>query len=748
MPDETGQKLYDALREKLLRQRHPDGAALYAPEDMESIDAAYRVAAQAHDGCRESGEPYISHPIAVSGILADIRMDTVGLVAALLHDVVEDTRVTNKDIQRQFGKDVAEIVEGLTKIQKLNFDTEEDAQAENVRKMLLAMYQDIRVIVIKLADRLHNMRTLQYKKDPQKRRDIAKETYNIFAKIADRLGMRFIKEELEDLSLRYLDGYAYNEIEQTLALDGEQRERQLAQIRLRVQTFLQETLHTPLLLSAEEVGKKEGFFLQGRVKSIAGIFHKMYEQHKTFHEINDVYAVRVILRTVQDCYVVMGLIQQVFKPVAGRTKDYIATQKANGYQSIHLTLLCENGTRFELQIRTWEMHLNAEYGVAAHWMYKLGLKEEHTAWVKQITEIPEDSGNTLEILESIKRDISPDETIYVMTPKLTVLNLPAGSTVIDFAYAVHTDVGHTMSSAEVDDRIVPFTYALHSGEVCKINRASTPQCRREWMHIARTTRARNKISSWFRKEKKEENITEGRIIVQRELRHSMIRLDSETVESIILDIISRKSFHDAEDFYAAIGYGGVNFNNYIPRFREEHLKRQKQLAAAAPLPTPETHRRKETADESGVIVDGLSGMKVTLSPCCAPMPGDPIIGHTTRFDGVKIHASDCVNVPQDVLASGDGRWLPVHWGAETDKTYAANLVVQCHDGIGRANEIFSVISGTNINILSNRFDVPGAGDLFTMYTTVQVADRTELARLIRRLQVIPSVENVYRKGRR
>ena len=585
--------------------------------NMEMIDKAYQLANGAHQGqMRLSGEPYIIHPLAVSCILVELGMDSESVVGGLLHDVVEDTDYTLEDIRKLFNQEVANLIDGVTKLGKIPYSSREEQQAENIRKMLIAMSEDIRVIIIKLADRLHNMRTLQFK-PPQKQRDTALESMEVYAPIAHRLGIRAVKEELEDLSLRYLDPVAYREIEDTLEMQSKDRiafiDRTKEEIRQRVSEMI------------------PNVYLEGRVKSINGIFRKMFIQGKTMEEIFDVYAVRVIVDTVTDCYNVLGLIHDMFQPIPNRFKDYISTPKPNMYQSLHTTVLSKDGIPFEVQIRTWEMHYTAEYGIAAHWKYKLGMTrgnsvDERLVWIRQMLENQKDNEDATDIVRAIKSDLAPEE-VFVFTPKGQVISLPAGSTVIDFAYAIHSAVGNRMTGAKVNKRIVPIDYKVKTGEIIEI--LTTKEVgrgpSRDWLKIVKTSEARNKIRQWFKKERREENIVEGRAELEREFRRNNIELSDELLQNLMDTVGKRNSCATLDDLYAAIGYGGIQLWKVMPRIRDEYNKAKKAAAAlenSQPVqqPTPAPVKTKNAV--GGVLVEGVDNCLIKFSKCCNPLPGD------------------------------------------------------------------------------------------------------------------------------
>ncbi len=559
-PDELYGKLIKLVRENMTEN------------DVSLVEKAYFIAKKAHEGqFRFSGEPYIIHPVSVAIILYNLGMDGESMAAALLHDVVEDTDMTKENIQEEFGEDVANLVEGVTKLGKVPIFTKEEQQAENVRKMLMAMSQDIRVIIIKLADRIHNMRTLSFMR-PDKRREKAQETLEIYAPIAHRLGIRGVKEELEDLAISYLDPVAYKEIRDRLEQQQSKRKEYLDSIQKKISERIK--LVVP------------NASISGRIKSVHGIYRKMYMQGKSFDEIYDIYAVRIIVDDVIDCYNCLGIIHDMFKSIPGRFKDYISTPKANMYQSLHTTVIGDEGIPFEVQIRTWEMHRTAEYGVAAHWKYKLGMSgrqkfEEKFSWIRQLLESQNVSENPQDIVNTIKTDLVQEE-VFVFTPKGTVINLPAGATVVDFAYAIHSAVGNRMVGAKVDGRIVPIDYVVKTGEIVEIITSSQQNKgpSRDWLKFVKTSGARNKIRSWFKKERREENILEGKMEVEREFKRNFIRLNDQQFDKFILEVAQRQRFNSADDFFAAIGYGGVSINKMMPHIKDEYVKEFKQTEPA------------------------------------------------------------------------------------------------------------------------------------------------------------------------
>ena len=626
--------------------------------DTDRIMAAYQVAKEAHkDQRRRSGEPYISHPVAVAIILVGLGMDTETLVAALLHDVVEDTATTGESIEKQFGEDVALMVNGVTKLGQVPFSTREEQQAENVRKMLLAMAQDVRVIIIKLADRLHNMRTLE-SMPPQKQRDKSLETMEVYAPLAHRLGLKLVKEELEDTALRFLDPAAYSEIESQLILRKDERDKFLSMIRERLTERLNaEGMH---------------FYLESRVKSIYGIYRKVYIQGRDFDEIFDVYALRVIVDTVNECYNVLGVVHDMFRPIPNRFKDYISTPKANMYQSLHTTVLDKEGIPFEIQIRTWDMHYIAEYGVAAHWKYKAGLSgkdslEEKLAWVRQLLEAQQESDDVEDIVRTIKTDIAPEE-VFVFTPKGDVISLPSGSTIIDFAYAIHSAVGNRMMGAKVDGRIMPIDTVVKTGMIIEIITGNTKGPNRDWLKVVKTSEARNKIRAWFKKEKREENIAAGREELEKEFRRSSISLTEQQEEEFLAYLAEKQQMKNVDDFLAAIGYGGISLAKIAPRIKTDYVKMFRTSEAEKAAQDLPKLVQKKSKVSSGVIVEGLDSCLVKFAQCCNPLPGDEIIGFITRGSGVSIHKLDCPNVINSMKdPEQQSRWVAAEWADTTQR---------------------------------------------------------------------------------
>ena len=706
----------------------------YTEEEIANVKKAYELAAKVHKGQKRlSGEPYIMHPLSVALILARLGMDDASIIAAILHDTVEDTELTNDEIKKEFGDTVAELVDGVTKIGRVPLQTKEEQQAENIRKMLIAMSRDIRVIIIKLADRLHNMRTLMYKPE-QRRRDIALETIEIYAPIAHRLGIRPIKEELEDLSISYLDPVAYNDIGKALEQQSKSRNEFLADIKARIEERIKTVV--------------SGAQVSGRIKSVHGIYRKMYMQNKNFDEIYDIYAVRIIVDSVIDCYNCLGVIHDMFKPIPGRFKDYISTPKPNMYQSLHTTVLGKEGIPFEVQIRTWEMHHTAEYGIAAHWKYKLGINgtvkfEERLAWIRQLLENQSDSEDVEDLVSTIKSDLVPEE-VFVFTPKGDVFNLPMGATVIDFAYAIHSAVGNKMIGAKVDGRIVPLDYQVKTGEIVEVLTSSQPGKgpSRDWLNIVKTSQARAKIRQWYKKERRDENIAEGKAEVEKEFKRNFIRLAEPEYTEFIKKIAERQHCKSIEDFYAAIGYGGISLMHMMPKIKEDYVKMTKAeepVINIAPV-------KKRTKSTEGVVVEGIDNCLIKFSRCCNPLPGDNIIGFITRGHGVSIHTRNCPNVPADISKAGEpDRWVVAYWDTNIREDFKCTLQISCLNRIGLFADVSSLLA--NMHIMINDISTRNTKDGRTsIMLTVSVNGVEHLNSLTAKLSKISGALSVERTG--
>lgn len=708
--------------------------------ELAQVDAAYTLAKEAHGTQkRSSGQLFVIHPIATAEILADLGMDVQSITAALLHDVVEDTPVKIEAIYTQFGDEAASLVDGVTKLGKVSLESKEEQQSENLRKMLLAMVQDIRVILIKLADRLHNMRTLQYRNE-QKRRDKARETLDIYAPIAHRLGIRAIKEELEDLSISYLDPVAYSEIQESLEAQSVSRMEFLEGIKAKILERVQE-----IVPDAQ---------VEGRIKSVHGIYRKMFMQNRQFDEIYDIYAVRIIVDSVIDCYNCLGLIHDLFRPIPGRFKDYISMPKPNMYQSLHSTLLDKEGIPFEVQIRTREMHHTAEYGIAAHWKYKVGgaaggrgsaKMDERLAWVRQLIDSQKDMDDVEDIVRTIKSDFVPEE-VFVFTPKGDVIAMPLGATAIDFAYAIHSAVGNRMVGAKVNGRIVPIDYRVKTGDIVDVitsaQQGKGPS--RDWLKIVRTSGARGKIKSWFKKERRDENVVEGRAEVEREFRKNYIRLSGEDLQQFLFKIAEKQHCNSPDDFYAAIGYGGISIVRLMPHIKEEYTKLLKAAHIQDEITVAVPEKRSKSSD--GVVVEGIDNCLIKFSRCCNPLPGDEIIGFITRGHGVSIHVRDCSNVPADIDQTPEpDRWLHAYWDARRKEGFKATLQISCLNRIGLLADISVLMSNMHVMILefNTRTFKDGRS---TFYMTISVNGVEHLDNVMNKLSKIKSVLSVERAG--
>ena len=730
---------YQALEEKI-KEYNP---AL----DTQRLFSAFTYADNAHAGqLRKDGSPYITHPLAVAEIVAELELDTDSIIAALLHDCIEDTGATHEEIAKLFGNTVADLVEGVTKLTRVQYTSKEEEQMENLRKMLMAMAKDIRVILIKICDRLHNMRTMEYQ-SPRKQKEKALETMEIYAPIAHRLGMQRIKWELEDTSLRYLDPVGYKEIADELAARSSAHEEFLASVQKRITDRL-----------AQEGVKCTVY---GRVKHIYSIYRKMYTQNKTMDEIFDLYAFRVIVDDVPECYNVLGVIHDLFNPVLGRFKDYISTPKPNGYQSLHTTVIGREGIPFEVQIRTWEMHHTAEYGIAAHWKYKQGMAnaklgtEEAFEWVRKLLESQQDV-DAEEFVRTMRVDLFADE-VFVFTPRGDVINLPAGATPIDFAYNIHSAVGNSMTGCKVNGRIVTFDYKLQSGDIVEVitsKNAHGPS--RDWMKICKSNEARNKIKQWFKKERREENIVTGRGMFESELKRTGIPLATVTSEEMLPVLLKKVGAATLDDLYAAIGYGGMTAQKAVNRIREEILRltRDKNEKAAAErlaaqssspqLSTPAKLIPGAKRSESGIIVEGLDNCLVKFAKCCTPVPGDPVVGFITRGFGVSVHRADCPNAdPTRRKPEEAGRWVKVSWGESEQAAYETSLEISAKDRDGLALDVTMALTTAKVRV--HNFSARSLPDGYALVSVVlEVKDRSELLSLINKLGQISGVYQVKR----
>lgn len=720
----------DILHDDLMQEIKNSGREY----QTDRIEQAYLFAREAHkDQKRLSGEPYMIHPLAVAKQLVDLGMDSESVMAGLLHDVVEDTPVELSDIRSRFGKEVANLIDGLTKIEKIPFTSREEEQAENVRKMLIAMAGDIRVIIIKLADRVHNMSTLQFQ-SPQKQRDKARESMEIYAPIAHRLGIRGIKEYLEDTSLRYLDPVAYKEIQDALEALTHDREDFIERTKKEISDRVSQTI--------------PGIYIEGRVKSINGIYRKVFLQGKSIDEIFDIFAVRVIVDNLNDCYNVLGIIHDMFRPLPNRFKDYISTPKANMYQSLHTTVMGKDGIPFEVQIRTWEMHHTAEYGIAAHWKYKLGMEkggntglDQRLTWIRQVLD-SQSSGDATDVVNTIKSDLSTED-VFVFTPKGDVISLPAGSNVIDVAYAIHSAVGNRMIGAKVDKRIVSLDYKVKTGEIVEIltTKEAGHGPSRDWLNMVKTSEARNKIRTWFKKERREENIAEGKAMVEREFKRNNIELLPELI-TLMLETIGRKNGCNTEDdFYAAVGYGGVQLWRVLPRVKEEYQKLKKPAPEVPTIPQQATTSSKASG---GVLIDGMDNCLIKFSRCCSPLPGDEIVGFITRGYGVSIHKRSCTNVPRDLVHCQEPeRWVAARWASNVKEEFKASLQVVSADRAGLLADVTIMLSNMHLFIHTlNSRELKNGNALIMVTLAVNSID--QLNKIIDKLSKINGVISVDR----
>ena len=726
--------------EETIREYNPSA-------DFPQIRAAAELAYRSHEGqFRKSGEPYIIHPLAVAQIVAEeLKLDSESIEAALLHDVIEDTPCTHEEIAQQFSPTIANLVEGVSKLTRIQYATKEDEQMENLRKMLIAMSKDIRVILIKISDRLHNMRTMEYQ-TPAKQRQKSQETMEIYAPISHRLGMQRIKWELEDLSLKYLDPIAYDEIASRLDAKRPEYEAFMKRTRAQVDARLND-------MHIEHT-------VYGRMKHPYSIYRKMFTQHKNMSEIFDLFAFRVIVNNLSDCYNVLGVIHDIYTPILGRFKDYIGTPKPNGYQSLHTTVMGNDGIPFEVQIRTKEMHEVAEYGVAAHWKYKqhgqgAGTEGKYE-WVRKLLENQE-GADAEEYIHSLKIDMFADE-VFVFTPNGDVQNLPAGATPIDFAYAIHSAIGNHMVGAKVNNRIVTFDHPLKNGDIVEIITAKNAKGpSRDWMQIAKSNEARSKIRQWFKKERKEENIVNGRSAFEFELKHCGISMKMITDPENLPVLLKKVNCETLDDMYAAIGYGGFTAQKAVSRMQGEILRitkqhRQEKLAEEAEKNEKSEKKSEKTPpipkkvrSEQGIIVEGLDNCLVKFSKCCTPVPGDEIIGFITRGYGVSVHRADCPNAsPEKRNRPGqEGRWIRVSWGEDTNPSYPTVLEAVCKDRNNLILDISTALSSTNTQVTGMQ-SRSTEDDFAIVRLEVRVRDQAHMQTLMRKINQVSGVLKVTR----
>ncbi|WZL71531.1 bifunctional (p)ppGpp synthetase/guanosine-3',5'-bis(diphosphate) 3'-pyrophosphohydrolase [Clostridiaceae bacterium 35-E11] len=704
--------------------------------DMGFIIKAYNFAENAHEGqIRKSGEKYFIHPVEVAKILVELEMDDATVVAGLLHDVIEDTKYDYDEIKKEFSEEVAILVEGVTKLGSFTYETKEERQAESLRKMFLAMAKDIRVIIIKLADRLHNMRTLKYMNE-NKKKEKAVETLEIYAPIAHRLGISKIKWELEDLSLRYIDPEGYYDLVDKVAKKRRQREEYINEVIKQIREALDK-----VNIKCE---------INGRSKHFYSIYRKMFYQHKSFEEIFDLTAIRVIVDNVKDCYGVLGIVHTMWKPIPGRFKDYIAMPKPNMYQSLHTTVLGPKGETFEIQIRTWDMHRIAEYGIAAHWKYKEGKTveddlDDKLRWLRQLLEWQRDMKDPKEFMESLKIDLFTNE-VFVFTPKGDVIDLPAGSTPIDFAYKIHSAIGNSCIGAKVDGRIVPIDYKLKNGNIVEVltsKHSNGPS--RDWLKFVKSTQAKNRIRQWFKKERKEENIEKGREMFEKEIKRNGYEVHVLAKPQWMNTLVKKLNLNNIEDLYAAIGYGGILLNQVVPKLKEfykQSQKEEKTVEESAIIHNkqykPKQERKKDT---QGVKVKGIDNILVRFAKCCTPVPGDDIIGFITRGRGVSVHRRDCTNILNANEAID--RFIEVEWDGDREISYQTEIQIIATDRKGLLSEVTNVLSDTKLSVTAINART-NKEKIAIVNLTIEISNIEQLDKLINKIKSMSGVIDVYR----
>ena len=709
--------------------------------NMDMVDKAYNLAFEAHkEQKRDSGEPYIIHPIEVATILAELGMDTSTIVAGLLHDVIEDTEYTYDDIKNLFGEEVANLVSGVTKITKMEYKSKEEQQADNFRKMLLAMADDIRVIIIKLADRLHNMRTLKYRKK-EKQKKTAMETLDIYAPLAHRLGISKIKWELEDLSFRYLHEEEYYDLVKQVAEKRTEREIYIKKII--------EDMYNKL----EEAGIDSD--IDGRPKHFFSIYKKMVTKNKSIEQIFDLTAIRVLVNTVKDCYEVLGIVHTIYKPIPGRFKDYIAMPKPNMYQSLHTTVIGPQGKTFEIQIRTFEMHRTAEYGIAAHWKYKEGDNNGETkeknfesklVWLRDMLEFQKETADAQEFIEGFKIDLFTDE-IFLFTPKGVVIDLPNGATPIDFAYRIHTDIGNKCVGAKVNGKIVPLDYKLKTGEIVEVltsNNAKGPNM--DWLNIAKSNQAKSKIRSWFKKAKKEENISKGKELFEKELKKQGVHFADIAKGETYEKFVKRNNINGMDDLYALIGLGAISASSFIWKLKDENQSKDEKVIEENTNKIIEDNISKAQSNKIdqtvGITVKGVDNLMIRFAKCCNPVPGDDIMGYITKGRGISVHRADCGNLKNLIMEDGD-KVVDVSWGTSNGRAYIAEIQVKAEDRSGLLTDIMGIISELNLQL--NALNAKSAkGSMAYVNIKVKI-DTVELLKdLMKKIRHLKGIIDVYR----
>ena len=709
--------------------------------NMDMVDKAYNLAFEAHkEQKRDSGEPYIIHPIEVATILAELGMDTSTIVAGLLHDVIEDTEYTYDDIKNLFGEEVANLVSGVTKITKMEYKSKEEQQADNFRKMLLAMADDIRVIIIKLADRLHNMRTLKYRKK-EKQKKTAMETLDIYAPLAHRLGISKIKWELEDLSFRYIHEEEYYDLVKQVAEKRAERE-------IYIKNIIEEMYN-----KLEEAGIDSD--IDGRPKHFFSIYKKMVNKNKSIEQIFDLTAIRVLVNTVKDCYEVLGIVHTIYKPIPGRFKDYIAMPKPNMYQSLHTTVIGPQGKTFEIQIRTFEMHRTAEYGIAAHWKYKEGdnnseIKEKNfeskLVWLRDMLEFQKETADAQEFIEGFKIDLFTDE-IFLFTPKGVVIDLPNGATPIDFAYRIHTDIGNKCVGAKVNGKIVPLDYKLKTGEIVEVltsNNAKGPNM--DWLNIAKSNQAKSKIRSWFKKAKKEENISKGKELFEKELKKQGVHFADIAKGETYEKFVKRNNINGMDDLYALIGLGAISASSFIWKLKDENQSKDEKVIEENTNKIIEDNiskaQRNKIDQTVGITVKGVDNLMIRFAKCCNPVPGDDIMGYITKGRGISVHRADCGNLKNLIMEDGD-KVVDVSWGTSNGRAYIAEIQVKAEDRSGLLTDIMGIISELNLQL--NALNAKSAkGSMAYVNIKVKI-DTVELLKdLMKKIRHLKGIIDVYR----
>ncbi|WP_433945920.1 RelA/SpoT family protein [Paenibacillus sp. SN-8-1] len=717
-------------------ERLLEKASAYINEqDIVCIREAYDFAEQAHHGqVRKSGEPYILHPLAVAEIVVGMQMDSLSIIAALLHDVVEDTTVSLKEIKEKFGSDCAMLVDGLTKLERIRFQSKEEQQNENYRKMFIAMAQDIRVIVIKLADRLHNMRTLKYQSEESQRR-IAYETLEIFCPIAHRLGISAIKWEMEDICLRYLNPQQYYRIANLMHKKRAEREEYIENVISRISEKLAE-----MGISAD---------LSGRPKHLYSVYKKMSTKNKQFNEIYDLLAIRIIVDNIKDCYATLGIIHTLWKPMPGRFKDYIAMPKANMYQSLHTTVVGPTGEPTEVQIRTYEMHRTAEFGIAAHWAYKEGSENagpQKMPFFREILELQHEAKDASEFVESLKMDFFSD-LVFVFTPQGEVIELPAGSVPLDFAYRIHTEVGNRTIGAKVNSRIVPLDHKLKTGDIVEIltsKHSYGPS--QDWLKIAQSSHARSKIKQWFKKEKREENVEKGREAIERELKRAGVDPSQYMSDDKLMEAAKKFAFNDVEDMLSAVGFGGLTASQVCTKVTEKLRKEQDEAgiiqltSEVKEMKAPSAEKKRPT---NGVTVKGIDNLLVRFARCCNPVPGDDIVGYITRGRGVSVHRTDCPNIPSQEDGEEAARVIEVEWEESIEANYSVDIEITGHSRRGLLNEVLQAVSEskTNMSAVSGRSD---KNKMDLIHMTILIRNTEHLQSVVDKIKRIKDVYTVHR----